>query len=107
MERAKVVKAEWFWSSIQIEACADEASYLYNESRQTEEFSTSIGTPSSFTSPTGCFSDDERTPTSGTPGSASRRKRKRLLDLIPLVVHKKKIQCVELFPLILVINFML
>lgn len=82
IERAKVVKAEWFWSSIQIEACADECSYLYNEARQTEDFNNSIGTPSSFTSPSGCFSDDERTPNSGTPGSASRRKRKRIRDLI-------------------------
>jgi len=85
VERAKIVKAEWFWSSIQIEACADESSYLY-DCRQNDEINNSIGTPSSFTSPTGLglsFSDaDGTTPRSGTPGSASRRKRKRMRDLV-------------------------
>ncbi|CAL8111532.1 unnamed protein product [Orchesella dallaii] len=87
VERAKIVKAEWFWSSIQIEACADESSYLY-DCRQNDEINNSIGTPSSFTSPTGLglsFSDaDGTTPKSGTPGSASRRKRKRMRDLVTL-----------------------
>lgn len=27
--KAKVVKAEWFWASIQINACANEGLYLY------------------------------------------------------------------------------
>ena len=55
-----VVKVEWFWTSIQMDACADEKNHFYSE------------TGSSYLSPMpgGPFSP-------GTPGSGTSRKRKR------------------------------
>ncbi|XP_035715238.1 protein ECT2 isoform X2 [Folsomia candida] len=80
-DRAKVLKAEWFWTSIQIEACADENLYLLNrEFNSDDTLNNSVGTPNSFTSPALHFSDTDG---GGTPVSQSssvpRRKRKRLM----------------------------
>lgn len=56
---AFVVKAEWFWATIQMDACAEEKMYLYSDSLTT------------FLSPrTTYFSP-------GTPGSHGRRKKRR------------------------------
>lgn len=41
----KVVKQEWFWASIQVDACADTALYLFKQ--PSEELLKSSGTPSS------------------------------------------------------------
>jgi len=79
-EKAKILKAEWFWTSIQIEACADENAYQFDKAYGEDTLNNSIGTPNSFSSPLGPMSDtDGGTPTSGTPGSIGRRKRKRLM----------------------------
>ncbi|RXG60096.1 Protein ECT2 [Armadillidium vulgare] len=60
-EKALVVKAEWFWASIQMNACVSEQNYLYD--------------PLSF------FSPRSRVFSPGTPGSRSRR-RKRLRETV-------------------------
>lgn len=62
--RAHVVKAEWFWTSIQMEACPDEKLHLFEE--------TNI---SNIMSPRQMFSSPN------TPGSRSRR-RKRLRETV-------------------------
>ncbi|XP_063224169.1 protein ECT2 [Bacillus rossius redtenbacheri] len=63
--RAHVVKAEWFWQSIQNQVCADEKEYLF------EDYLESIISPNR----SGAMS--------GTPGSSLRnRKRKRLRDTV-------------------------
>ena len=88
-ERAKVLKVEWFWNSIQIEACSDERLYLLDGRASSHGVSfdldhtiRSLGTPASFTSPTGPVSETDGTPKSGTPGSTGRRKRKRMREYV-------------------------
>ncbi|KAL7645017.1 UNVERIFIED_CONTAM: hypothetical protein RMT77_003387 [Armadillidium vulgare] len=62
-EKALVVKAEWFWASIQMNACVSEQNYLYDPN------------VASF------FSPRSRVFSPGTPGSRSRR-RKRLRETV-------------------------
>ncbi|XP_042228864.1 protein ECT2-like isoform X2 [Homarus americanus] len=62
--RAHVVKAEWFWASIQMEACPDEKLHLFEEMNI-----------SNILSPRQMFSSPN------TPGSRSRR-RKRLRETV-------------------------
>ncbi|CAG7838459.1 unnamed protein product [Allacma fusca] len=86
-ERAKVLKVEWFWNSIQIEACSDEKLYLldgrgnHGTSFDLDLTMRSVGTPASLTSP--CpISDTDGTPKTGTPSSTGRRKRKRMREFV-------------------------
>jgi len=94
-EKAKVLKAEWFWTSIQIDACADETPYLMLDCKNSDDQgNTSALTPVSFMSPPMGSSDGGP----GTPGSAgtpesvteasggSRRKRKRGRELLRLAI---------------------
>nr|XP_045600854.1 protein ECT2-like isoform X3 [Procambarus clarkii] len=62
--RAHVVKAEWFWTSIQMEACPDEKLHLFEQMN----LSTLMSPRQMFSSPS-------------TPGSRSRR-RKRLRETV-------------------------
>ncbi|KAK7066443.1 Protein T2, partial [Halocaridina rubra] len=63
--KAHVVKAEWFWTSIQMDACPNEKLHLFEEMNQS----------SNFLSPRQMFSSPS------TPGSRSRR-RKRLRETV-------------------------
>jgi len=66
-----VVRCEWFWASIQMDACAEEKMYLLSDALAPTATST---TPSAFLSPRpgGYFS-----PGGSTPGSHGRRKKRR------------------------------
>lgn len=76
-QKALVLKSEWFWSSIQIDACADEQMYLMDPPVE-ETVNCSIGTMS-FSSPMGILTlSDQETPKSECVLlSGGRRKRKR------------------------------
>ncbi|XP_034949026.1 protein ECT2 isoform X2 [Chelonus insularis] len=72
--RAFIVKAEWFWTSVQNEGAADEKEYLF------EDYLESILSPSATVK-----KDNQQT---ATPTTAStRRKRKRLADTLSSLVQ--------------------
>ncbi|XP_017768682.1 PREDICTED: protein ECT2 isoform X2 [Nicrophorus vespilloides] len=77
--KAHVVKAEWFWTSVQKEISLEEKAYLLME------LNDRVSSPSV-----------RRDSHQATPGSASRRKRKRLLETLahpqqsPVVHHKRR-----------------
>ncbi|CAL4094312.1 unnamed protein product [Meganyctiphanes norvegica] len=62
--RAHVVRAEWFWASIQMDACAAEKMYLFEELNSTYMMS-----PRNILSPS-------------TPGTGRSRRRKRLRETV-------------------------
>ncbi|XP_030754873.1 protein ECT2 isoform X2 [Sitophilus oryzae] len=70
--RAFVVKAEWFWTSVQKEYSLDEKEYLFDD-----YIEHAIATPG--------VRRDSRT---GTPSSASRRKRKRIHETLQSLVQQ-------------------
>lgn len=37
-QQASIVKAEWFWASVQNESCVDEKDYLFEDVRMHNEF---------------------------------------------------------------------
>lgn len=83
-DRAKVLKAEWFWTSIQIEACADENQYTVlgaGGGRESSSFNedTLLNSSSACSPAAGPFSDTDGTPNTPVVASANRRKRKRLM----------------------------
>jgi hypothetical protein len=67
-----VVKAEWFWTSVQKELCLDEKDYLYDDYVE-QTFSPSA----------------RRESHQATPSSASRRKRKRLHETLLSLAHQQ------------------
>ncbi|KAI4492069.1 hypothetical protein M0802_010077 [Mischocyttarus mexicanus] len=72
--KAHVVKAEWFWTSVQDEGAADEKDYLF------EDYLESVLSPSASVR-----RDSQQT---ATPSTAStRRKRKRLADTLSSLVQ--------------------
>ncbi|ENN73040.1 hypothetical protein YQE_10375, partial [Dendroctonus ponderosae] len=68
--RAFVVKAEWFWTSVQKECSLDEKEYLF------DDYIEHIVSPAA------------RRDSHATPSSASRRKRKRLHDTLQSLVQQ-------------------
>ncbi|XP_063902866.1 protein ECT2 isoform X2 [Zophobas morio] len=66
-----VVKAEWFWTSVQKETCLEEKEYLYDD----------------YVEQT--FSPTRRESHAATPTSASRRKRKRLHEAVLSLTHQQ------------------
>ncbi|XP_014232915.1 protein ECT2 isoform X1 [Trichogramma pretiosum] len=68
-ERACVVKSEWFWASIQNLVVADEREYLFANHLE-------------ITKSTPLVNREIPTPDTGTPSSASKRKRKRLAETL-------------------------
>ncbi|XP_044266145.1 protein ECT2 isoform X2 [Tribolium madens] len=66
-----LVKAEWFWTSVQKEICLDEKEYLYDD----------------YVEQT--FSPTRRESHQATPSSASRRKRKRLHEAVLSLTHQQ------------------
>ncbi|CAL7948622.1 unnamed protein product [Xylocopa violacea] len=72
--RAHIVKAEWFWTSVQNEGAADEKEYLF------EDYLESVLSPN--------ISARRDSQQAATPSTAStRRKRKRLADTISSLVQ--------------------
>ncbi|KAJ3633884.1 hypothetical protein MTP99_010803 [Tenebrio molitor] len=71
-----VVKAEWFWTSVQKELCLDEKDYLYDDYVE-QTFSPSA----------------RRESHQATPSSASRRKRKRLHETLLSLAHQQSPDC--------------
>ena len=68
-----VVKVEWFWASIQMDACAEEKLHLYSSD------------PNSYLSPGGALFSP------GTPGSASRKRKRRKDAIIQLAANDPQV----------------
>ena len=68
-----VVKVEWFWASIQMDACAEEKLHLYSSD------------PNSYVSPGGALFSP------GTPGSASRKRKRRKDAIIQLAANDPQV----------------
>ena len=68
-----VVKVEWFWASIQMDACAEEKLHLYSTD------------PNSYLSPGGALFSP------GTPGSASRKRKRRKDAIIQLAANDPQV----------------
>ena len=64
-----IVKVEWFWASIQMDACAEEKLHLYSD------------TASNYLSPSGTMFSP------GTPGSTSRKRKRRKEALSQLAAN--------------------
>ncbi|KAJ8972508.1 hypothetical protein NQ314_000152 [Rhamnusium bicolor] len=69
--RAWIVKAEWFWTSVQKEISLEEKEYLFDDVQQ-------VLSPNA-----------RRDSHATTPSSASRRKRKRLHETLSSLVHQQ------------------
>ncbi|XP_018334943.1 protein ECT2, partial [Agrilus planipennis] len=70
--RAQIIKAEWFWTSVQKEFCLDEKEYLF------DDYIEQVLSPST-----------RRDSHQATPSSASRRKRKRLQETLSSLAHQQ------------------